>query len=149
MPPRPANTNATDLEARLARVESVLERLEHSRGANDGTLPKLPTVQDVADFRRTSENVRSLATRVHPLSISSANCVAVTGMSWSWVTRFAREHGVPLWRVGARKQLIPAAQLVAAMERVASEATTTRELSFQEELAAIEAKVTAAMLGAK
>jgi hypothetical protein len=70
-------------------------------------------------------------------------------MSWSWVTRFAREHGVPLWRVGARKQLIPAAQLVAAMERVASEATTTRELTFQEELAAIEAKVTAAMLGAK
>jgi hypothetical protein len=95
------------------------------------------------------DDLRSMVSRAQPLSISSANCVALTGMSWSWVTRFAREHGVPLWRVGARKQLIPAAQLVAAMERVAAEASPTRELTVEEELAAIKAKVTAAMLGTK
>jgi len=88
-----------------------------------------------------------IASRVHPISISSANCVAVTGMSWSWVTRFARAHGVPIWRIGTRKQLIPAASLLAAMERVAAEATPARELTVEEEVEKIKAEITAAVHG--
>jgi hypothetical protein len=93
------------------------------------------------------DDLRSVVSRAQPLSISSANCVALTGMSWSWVTRFAREHGVPLWRVGARKQLIPAAQLVAAMERVAAEAPTARPLTMAEEIAAAREAISAAVHG--
>lgn len=64
----------------------------------------------------TPANDNSIARHAQPITISSANCLALTGMSWSWVTRFARAHGVPIWRVGSRKQVIPGAPLLAAME---------------------------------
>jgi hypothetical protein len=80
--------------------------------------------------------------RPMPIAISSANCVAMTGMSWSWVTRFARANGVAIWRVGVRKQLIPGAALAEAMQRVAA---TAPELSLDDACAAYEAELIARM----
>jgi hypothetical protein len=59
-------------------------------------------------------------TSTQPIAISAANCVEMTGMSWTWVTRFARAHDVPIWRV-ARKHLVPAQRLLAALESAAAE----------------------------
>ena len=78
--------------------------------------------------------------KVVPISISSANCVAATGMSWSWVMRFAHEHNVPIWRVGTRKQLVAAIPLLAALERAAVRADAS-VLTFEDELAALERSV--------
>lgn len=86
-----------------------------------------------------NDNAHTLA---QPITIGSANCVAVTGMSWKWVTRFAQAHGVPVWRVGSRKQLIPAAPLAEAMARAAAEA---QPLTFHDEVEAFVAGVAARM----
>ena len=53
------------------------------------------------------------------LTISPANSIAATGLQWQFAKRFAREHGVPIWTVG-RKSVIPAAALLAALERAAA-----------------------------
>jgi hypothetical protein len=87
--------------------------------------------------------MRTITRQVEPLTISSANCLAVTGMSWAWVTRFARSHGVPVWRVGTRKQLVPGAPLAAAMARAAAAVEPPRELSYAEEIARVEANIAA------
>lgn len=79
-----------------------------------------------------------------PIAVSSANCIAITGMSWTWVLRFARAHSVPLWRVGTRKQLVPAAALAAAMERVAASA---QPLSYEDEVEAMKAEIAREMRG--
>lgn len=86
-----------------------------------------------------NDNARILA-QAQPLAVSSANCVALTGMSWSWVTRFARAQGVPIWRVGARKQLIPAGPLAEALARVAA---ATELPTFEDRVAAYNAKIVA------
>jgi hypothetical protein len=39
-------------------------------------------------------------------------------MSWQWCIRFAQRHKVKILRVGPRKQLINAVELLAAIERV-------------------------------
>lgn len=77
------------------------------------------------------------------VTISADNCDAVTGMSWDWVTRFARTHDVPIWRV-ARKYLIPAAPLTAAIERAAAQMSPA---SVAEEVARIKAEITAQIRG--
>ncbi len=59
-----------------------------------------------------------------PIMISATNCEAFTGMSWDWITRFARAHGVPVWRL-ARKHTIPAGALAAALARAAAAAPPT------------------------
>jgi hypothetical protein len=48
-------------------------------------------------------------------------------MSWQWCVRFAREHNVPIWRFGARKQLIPIEPMLAAMERIGAQQAAHRE----------------------
>jgi multidrug resistance efflux pump len=53
------------------------------------------------------------------ISISAENCKAATGMSWSWVLRFAQAHGVQVRKL-ARKHLVSARELEAAMDRVAA-----------------------------
>lgn len=84
------------------------------------------------------------AVRAHPLAVSSANCVDMTGMSWTWIVRFARAQGVPVWRVGTRKQLVPAAALLAAMERAAADALPA---SFDDEVEAFKAEIARKMRG--
>lgn len=84
------------------------------------------------------------AVLARPIAISSANCVAVTGMSWSWVIRFARAHGVPVWRVGTRKQLVPAAPLAEALERAAASAAP---LSYEDEVEAYRRETIRKMQG--
>jgi hypothetical protein len=56
-----------------------------------------------------------------PITISARNAEASTGMSWTWVRRFARAHGVPILHVGSRKQLVPAGELLAAMRRTSEQ----------------------------
>jgi hypothetical protein len=55
-----------------------------------------------------------------PGTISSRTCLDATGMGWAWCRRFAAANGVPCWRVGERKVVIPLAPLMAAVERVAA-----------------------------
>jgi hypothetical protein len=71
---------------------------------------------------------------IQPLTIGASNCVLAVGMSWQWVLRFARAHGVPIFRVGDRKQLVSAAPLLAALAAHV-EAGAQRELSPAEERA--------------
>jgi hypothetical protein len=85
---------------------------------------------------------------ITPISVSAANCVAVTGMSWSWVLRFARENGVEVWRVGARKQVVSGPQLAAAMARVKNLAPA-RELTDEELLEESRREILAALRGQK
>ena len=66
------------------------------------------------------------------LTISASTAQTITGMSWQWCCRFARAHGVTILRVGERKQLIPANELMAAISRVAAEHAPQRELSEAE-----------------
>lgn len=80
----------------------------------------------------------SIARHAQPITISSANCLALTGMSWSWVVRFARAHGVPIWRVGSRKQVIPGPQLAAAMEAANAAAGQAEPLTADDECARLE-----------
>lgn len=61
--------------------------------------------------------------QAQPIAISASNCESMVGASWKWVTRFAREHGVPTWRVGGRR-FVAAAPLAAAMQQAASSALT-------------------------
>lgn len=76
---------------------------------------------------------------VGPITISAENCVSMTGMSWDWITRFARVHDVPVWRV-ARKHLIPAPQLSAALQRAA---TAAAPVTTADEAARLEAEISA------
>jgi hypothetical protein len=76
-----------------------------------------------------------------PITISAKNCEQLVGMSWPWVRRFAAANGVPCWRVGNRKHLIPVAPLMAALARASATATPARELSDVERLAALRAKL--------
>lgn len=55
-----------------------------------------------------------------PLTLSARNCEALVGMSWKWCTTFARAHGVRILRVSERKQLLPAAEFFAAIEKEAA-----------------------------
>lgn len=50
-----------------------------------------------------------------PLVITARNAMAATGMSWPRVKQIAREHGVPVWTIGARTSAIPAAAWLAAV----------------------------------
>jgi len=68
-----------------------------------------------------------------PHAIGPANCEFAIGAPWRWVRDFARAHGVPMWRVGA-KTVIPAAPLLAALEREAAR-TQPVELDDPETLA--------------
>lgn len=73
-------------------------------------------------------------------TVSCTNCQLVFGMSWRWVLKFAREHDVPIWRVG-RKQLVSRRALVAAVEAASSAHTgeqtpEERRRAFARELAA-------------
>ena len=70
------------------------------------------------------------------LTVSLANCRATIGMSWPWVLRFAREHDVPVWRLGHKTVLVPARQLLAALEQAA--ASVGAEPTEAEELAAMK-----------
>lgn len=51
------------------------------------------------------------------LTITSRNCMAVTGMAWQRVLRFAREHDVPVLQLSARTTAINGAAFMAALER--------------------------------
>lgn len=84
---------------------------------------------------------QDMAKHALPITISSANCVALTGLSWKWVTRFCREHGVPMLAVGVRKRVVPGAALAAAMQRVAATRPPQRPLSDAEEMLAAEAQL--------
>ena len=88
----------------------------------------------------TPANDNGITQRVNAIAISSANCVAVVGMSWSWCIRFARAHDVPIWRVGDRKQLINAHAFEAALARVAAARPAVTEADV---MARLEAKYTA------
>lgn len=55
----------------------------------------------------------------HALTISRLNCEQLIGLRWPHTKRFAAANNVPLWRVG-KKTLIPAAPLLAALERAAA-----------------------------
>ena len=86
-----------------------------------------------------NDNSGSITQRVNAIAISSANCVAITGMSWTWCLRFARAHDVTVWRVGERKQLISAHAFEAALQRVAAERPPVTEA---DELARLRAEFT-------
>ncbi len=77
-----------------------------------------------------------------PIAVSCENCVAMTGMSWKWCVRFARANDVPLWRIGPRKHVIPAAPLAAALERAAVAQPPT---STADEVAQLKAQIAAAL----
>jgi hypothetical protein len=66
-------------------------------------------------------------------TVTCTNCQLVVGMSWRWVLKFAREHDVPIWRIG-RKQLVPARALFAAIE-AASNAQTDKQTDAERDAA--------------
>lgn len=70
-----------------------------------------------------------------PITIGTRNCEQMTGVSWRWVRDHAAELGVPVWRVGGQrgKSMIPAAQLLAALERIAEREPPPRERTDEEE----------------
>ena len=79
----------------------------------------------------------------HAITITSANCTAVTGMSWKWLRRFARANGVPVWRL-SRRSAIPARQLFEAMEAAAAEQEpATLDQRVEAKLAALARRISA------
>lgn len=78
---------------------------------------------------------------VYAVTVSSKTCLDTIGMSWHWAIRFCRAHGVPIWRIAERKQLIPVAPLMAAMARVAAQPEPPRELTEAEHEAALLARL--------
>lgn len=88
----------------------------------------------------------SITQRVNAIAISSINCVAVTGMSWSWCIRFARAHDVPIWRVGERKQLINAHAFETALARVAAD-RALGPMTVESERERIRAEIRAELRG--
>lgn len=70
---------------------------------------------------------------VQPLLIGAGNAVAMTGMSWAWVRRFARAHGIPTYRVGPRKQLVDGAALLEAIRRASEREQSMAPLTDEQE----------------
>jgi hypothetical protein len=75
-----------------------------------------------------------------PFTIAPGNAREALGLPWRWCRDFARRAGVPIWHVGG-KSAIPAAQLVAALERAAALQAPLREPTDAERLAALRAKL--------
>jgi predicted DNA-binding transcriptional regulator AlpA len=75
----------------MERVERVLEQLERSMGANDGTLPQLLTVQDLANLLRTSpKGVRVMRERGQlpdPIDIGSKRLLWRASDVSQWLNR--------------------------------------------------------------
>ena len=51
------------------------------------------------------------------LTISARNVEQVLGVSWATARRFARAHGIAELRIAPRKVVLPARELLAALER--------------------------------
>jgi hypothetical protein len=49
------------------------------------------------------------------ISITSANCLAVTGLPWRWVLGWAKGHGVQVKKPGKRRLLLMAHELQLAL----------------------------------
>jgi hypothetical protein len=77
-------------------------------------------------------------TGLQPLTITSTNCRQMAGVSWEWLTTFARGHGVPIWRVGGRR-LIHVPPLAAALQAASAAATP---LTLADEAARWQAEIT-------
>lgn len=56
-----------------------------------------------------------------PAAVSATNCADVLGLSWSFVRRFADQHGVEVVRVGPRSVIIPLPPLLVAMAQHSAE----------------------------
>ena len=80
-----------------------------------------------------------------PIMISSSNCELLLGVSWRWLTRFARAHSVPMWQLGSRR-FVPAAPLAAALERAAAHADPA---SVAGEVARLKAELAAEFRGVR
>lgn len=73
------------------------------------------------------------------LTVGRENAQSVTGLSWEQCLRFARAHGVSVFKLSHKSLVIPAKPLFAAMERVWAEGAAPS--TFADELAAAKAEV--------
>lgn len=52
-----------------------------------------------------------------PLTVTRDNALTVTGMSWREVLRYARTHGVPVFKISRNRSAVDGVRLISAMNR--------------------------------